>query len=212
MPLITFDEIRERAEQRGDEWVLSAMINTRVVCERSFNIPTSCENSFSNCSPTYACLLRPFGEGLGLTFKRNKSISAPIASLFNSRNPSAILFTVVSVIVASVNRYFHLPMFLRLLKVTVVHFTMEVLKRLPKQLDTSSAVAFVRLTVRPQTTPFNMLPDIIKTRMRHAMRSVCNHGFPFLRRELAPLRAKCSMPFPFSCLKLTHAMSTRFRY
>jgi hypothetical protein len=116
----------------------------KLLCSESFfNGPSIGSNSLVKSVFLKANLSRPFANTVGFSIESYKNGSSPVLSLLSNCSPSAVFFTVMTIVINSVNRCITFAKFLYMRLVRFEHIISEFFKGLPKAFDTSPSIIFV---------------------------------------------------------------------
>ena len=144
-------------------------------------------------------MMTPIGNCLYFAKDHNKSVSAAVAIAGRARYPSTVVWLIISIIILTVYdvacRW-------------ISHISVEILKFLPliAELDPTTTVILVFLTVWIFTSGFNTLPNFVDTGVIHVM---CPLTAATTTRQSA---TKCAATDNFFCTALTSAQPLSFPF
>ena len=113
-----------------------------------------CKKSSSQSLWRKAEYFFPPKERMSLTFIGNESIRTSIPALFSSGRPTAILLTIVFIVINSLKCCLFFSKFLYMRLVGSIHIISELFKRVPKAFNSATAITVICMKIRILTSFF----------------------------------------------------------
>lgn len=117
----------------------------------------------------YSKLFSPLRKTESLSSKRDQAVVTAIPLLFFPRSPSAILLTIVPVIINTIYCGIFLSKFFNMVKIRLVHVIMKFLKIFPKAFNAASTIAIITGICEQIASRNHRVIDNIKTIPRKTM-------------------------------------------
>lgn len=154
--------------RQSDQYVFGVLsVNRCHNC--SLDVPMILEKSLPQVKSGYACLVCPFLNSKSFSLKSNLGFIPSILRLFFSCSPSAIFFTIMTVIIYAFNSCIKLSVNFDRFFIRRIHIVLELIKGLPKTFYSSSSIKYKTTIPCFTANSINSHPNCIKRSSRKSM-------------------------------------------